>query len=336
MLPRSSDGLTDAENSGPYVGDQLSAFLEQEHFLLKVLANLVEDDGLHECRLVCRRWRDACGKLPVKLKSMSLDKLQRAAEMFPEAKTLIIIESIHDTDVIETHIVPHLQRLENLNHLSLCLNSIQIGTLYLVEPIDQRNLGEPIDQRNLVACMLSMHRLRFLQVQTDQEDTLQCLIRGLRHLANLTSLSLAHNGVLQNDLDTDDCVTGLRQLGIPANLLINSQGELIFPMLTGLTGLFIGGNFGYPQPLPRNLQVCQLLCSFVWQSVCVSIEYRALRCASAIAGSLYRLRTGVFDRAVPMAIVLESVQLDNWKPPPTRCELLPSTSADASPDASGS
>ena len=326
MLPRSSDGLTDAENSGPYVGDQLSAFLEQEHFLLKVLANLVEDDGLHECRLVCRRWRDACGKLPVKLKSMSLDKLQRAAEMFPEAKTLIMREQMRDEDFIETHIVPHLQRLENLNHLSLCLNSRQIGTLYPVEPIDQRNL---------VACILSMHRLCFLQVQTDHEDTLQCLIRGLRHLANLTSLNLTHNGVLHNDLDTDDCVTGLRQLGIPANLLINSQGELIFPMLTGLTGLFIGGNSGYPQPLHRNLQVCQLLCSFVWQSVCVSIECRALRCESAIADSLYILRTGVFDRAVPVAIVLESVQLDSWKPPRTRCEPLPSTAANASPDASG-
>ena len=44
----------------------LESVLEYEQFLLKVLA-CVMTDGLRECRLVCRQWRDVCGKLPVRL-----------------------------------------------------------------------------------------------------------------------------------------------------------------------------------------------------------------------------------------------------------------------------
>ena len=61
------DPVTGSEKS-------LGALLEQEYFLLKVLVYVVED-GLHECRFVCRQWRDACGKLPVKLERVPLDKL---------------------------------------------------------------------------------------------------------------------------------------------------------------------------------------------------------------------------------------------------------------------
>ena len=49
--------------------------------------------------LVCRQWRDACGKLPVKLERVPLDKLQKAADLFPKAKTLRMDETIYTTGV---------------------------------------------------------------------------------------------------------------------------------------------------------------------------------------------------------------------------------------------
>ena len=112
--------------------ESLGALLEQEYFLLKVLVYVVED-GLHECRLVCRRWRDACGKLPVKLGRVSLDKLEKAADLFPKAKTLRMDERIYSTGPIKTLTISHLPRLENLNDFSLHI------------------YGDYVD-RNLIAC----------------------------------------------------------------------------------------------------------------------------------------------------------------------------------------
>ena len=231
------------ENRGPCVGAPLSAFLEQEHFLLKVLTHLVED-SLHECRRVCRRWRDACGKLPVKLGNVYSDELQTAVDLFPETERLGMREWISSVDIIETHIVPQLPRLANLKDLSLYLD------------------GVSIDLRSLVACFSSMQHLGSLSLYTTHEDTLHCFVHDLRYLTKLTSLFLDHNCVLHNDLDPNSCVQGLRQLTIPFHLLINERGEFVFPMLTGLTSLVIGGGRD-PEQFPYNLQVCQSLDLFV-------------------------------------------------------------------------
>ena len=250
MSSHGSDAFTDMESSDchrvdPVTGSEktLSDLLEQEYFLLKVLAYVVED-GLHECRRVCRRWRDACGKLPVKLDRVFADTLQKAADLFPEAERLSMREWISSVDVIETHIVPQLPRLANLKHLSLYLN------------------GESIDLRNLVACFSSMQHLGSLSLYITHEDTLHCFVHDLRYLTKLTSLLLDHNCVLYNDLDPNSCVQGLCQLTIPFHLLINGRGEFVFPMLTGLTNLIIRGATD-PEQFPYNLQVCQSLDLFV-------------------------------------------------------------------------
>ena len=243
VLNCSSHALTDTETSGPCAGDSLSAFLEQEHFLLKVLSHVLED-GLHECRLVCRRWRDACGKLPVRLTTISLHNMQEAAEKFPKAQTLYVFARVGNGDVIETHVAPQLKRFEYLHDLSLLLS------------------GYSVDMRSLVACFSSMQHLGSLSLYTTHEDTLHCFVHDLRYLTKLTSLFLDHKCVLHNDLDPNSCVQGLRQLAMPFRLLINRRGKLVFPMLTGLTSLFI--KFArVPEQSPYNLQVCQSLDLFV-------------------------------------------------------------------------
>ena len=256
VLRRSSVALTDTETSGPCAGNYLSAFLEQEHFLLKVLAYVVED-GLHECRLVCRRWRDACGKLPVRLNRVSLHNMQEAAEKFPKAQTLYMSGWVNNENVIETHVVPQLKRFEYLYDLSLLLS------------------GYSIDMRNLIACLSSMQNLEFLELCICHEDTLQYFIHDLRYLTKLTSLRLSHECASVDDLVPSSCVTGLRELHTAIELLANDWNELVFPMLTGLTSLSVYDDWEFKdtKPYVRDLQVYQLLHSIVCQLTCVVIEY---------------------------------------------------------------
>ena len=217
--------------------ESLGALLEDEHFLLKVLVYVVED-GLHECRLVCRQWRDACGKLPVKLGRVPLDKLQKAADLFPKAKTMRIDVTIYSTGPIETLTISHLPRLENLNHFSLHI------------------YGKYVD-RNLIACFSSMQHLRSLRLNITAEDTLHCFVHDLHYLKNLTSLYLIHTCHLWNDLEPNSSVQGLSQLEISHESLINRRGELVFPMLSGLTSLDVYHRSNSdPRQFPPNLQVC--------------------------------------------------------------------------------
>ena len=207
----------------------------------------VVDDGLHECRLVCRQWRDACGKLPVELGTVMIpsDKLQRAVELFPEAKTLKMYNWFNE-EIEETQIVPHLLRLQNLKHFILLLP------------------GQSIDLQNLIACLSSIQHLQSLNLWISHENMLLCLLRGLCCLKKLTSLSVIHDFVFQNDLDPDSDVQGLNHLEIAFELMINRRSELVFPMLTGLTSLGIRhSNVRRSQQVPHNLQVCQLLYTFV-------------------------------------------------------------------------
>ena len=67
-----------------------------EDLLFKVLSYV--DDGLHECRRVSRRWRDACGKLPIKLGNQCLHRMGEAAELFPKAVSLTLESDFGSSD----------------------------------------------------------------------------------------------------------------------------------------------------------------------------------------------------------------------------------------------
>ena len=136
--------------------------------------------------------------------------------------------------------------LQNLNHLALDL------------------FGQSIDLRYLIVGFSSMQSLQCLQLIISNEDALHCLIHDLHNMKNLTSLYLIHTHDLQNDFEPNSCVQGLSQLEISHELLVNRRGELIFPMLSGLTSLDIyGKQIRNPLQFPPNLQVCQRLHSSV-------------------------------------------------------------------------
>ena len=228
---REVDRVTGSEKS-------LGALLEQEYFLLKVLAYVMAD-GLHECRLTCRKWRDACRKLPVKLGRVPLERLSKAVDLFPEAKALSMNVWILNPDVLGMHMISHLLRLENLNHLSLFV------------------YDQFIDLRYLVTCFSSMQHLRSLCLKISREGTLHCLIHDLHYLRTLTSLYLIHTCHLWNDLEPNSSVQGLSQLETGFKLLVNKRGELVFPKLTRLTSLDVYHRSNSdPRQFPPNLQVC--------------------------------------------------------------------------------
>ena len=62
----------------------LGRLLSENWFLRKVLSYLV-DDGLHECRRVCREWNSVCKTLPVKLRQVPPEHLSKVLATFPKA-----------------------------------------------------------------------------------------------------------------------------------------------------------------------------------------------------------------------------------------------------------
>ena len=253
--PQQSDAVTDSNDAEDAVDRQsgpkrrLGVLLEDHVDLLIRVLSCVMDDGLHECRRVCRRWRDTCGKLPVRLGDSYLDKLDRVADLFPKAVSLSVTRSFDRADVVGRQAMENLSRLKNLQDLSLSMRSNQA------------------DINGLVTLLPSSDCLRSLSVSTDQEDGTNDILQVLRLLTNLEALTLIISpnvtaetaGILRfipRDLHP---VTELRRLRYPNTYLLalaNSRGELLFPSLTRLTHLrlrFFNGPWA-----SFSWQVCEL------------------------------------------------------------------------------
>ena len=219
----------------------LSVLLEQEDLLQKVLS-FVAEDGLHECRRVCRRWREACGKVPVKIRRVRPDELGKVADLFPKTSSLTIYHWLKTANAVEKELIPHLTRLRDLNQLDLSLSKMAI------------------DVNPLLGCLPSMQRLRMLCIRVGREDTLHDVVHVLRRLENLLSLDLSVDCVIQRDLEPVAELQGLKELVVDIQVLFNSRHELLLPSLTGLVHLTVGHfPYKYPPPSDFHLQVCQSL-----------------------------------------------------------------------------
>ena len=208
---------------------------EHEDLLLKTLTCVMED-GLHECRRVCRRWRDACGKLPVELRGIHPDQLQRVVSLFPKAVSLKLERVSGGENTVEGQVIPQLSRLKNLQHLHLSYTKLEKAG-------------------SLVTCLPMMDRLQSLSLWMEK-DVLGDVVQALRRLTNLESLCLAVYCSEQTDLEPVTEIRGLRELKIAVQLIVNKRGELLFPSLTRLTSLYIaGGSLGIHTPFTIDLQV---------------------------------------------------------------------------------
>ena len=233
-------GFYDADDAAERQSDPektLGVLLDNHEDLLLKILSCVVDDGVHECRRVCRRWRDACGKLPVRLGGSFLDRLDSVAEMFPEATSLVMASSFDSNDVEGRQAMQHLSRLKNLENLSLFVRS------------------DRADINSLVTMLPSKDCLRSLSVSVDDRGALNDVLQVLRLLTNLEKLTIDDLDYIQVDMEP---VTELRKLGyLSANLqvIVNSRGELLFPSLTRLTHLDVFIDCVEESEVSSNLQV---------------------------------------------------------------------------------
>ena len=219
----------------------LGALLQNhEDLFLKVLS-YVMDDGLHECRRVCRLWRDACSKLPVHLGGSSLDKLNRVMDLFPNTVSLSLDK------LFDIYDIPRRQTIQNLTRLSH-LRSLSFSTFF-----------EEASMERLTALLPSTDCLRSFDVWIQTKDALNDVIQLLRILTNLEALTLSVPYFIQTDLEPVTEIRRLRYLDADLPLFVNSRRELLFPSLTKLTYLKLSGNvYEHDEPRPSfRLRVCK-------------------------------------------------------------------------------
>ena len=246
--PQQSDAVTDSHDAEDAVDRQsgperrLGVLLEDDEDLLLRVLSCAMDDGLHECRRVCRRWRDACGELPVRLGGSYLDKLDRVADLFPKAVSLTIAIPFDRNDVVERQAIQHLTRLKNLQNLDVFAESYQA------------------DINSLVAMLPLTGCLRSLVIPVDQKDRMNDVLQVLRLVTNLESLVVhADTDFIQEDLSLDPVseLRELKHLSINIQMIANSRGELLFPSLTRLTHLeFLAYMHGNELQTSFSLKVC--------------------------------------------------------------------------------
>ena len=200
----------------------LGDLLEQEYFLFDVLAYVV-DDGLHECRLVCRQWREACRKLPVKIRANGssirvAEVVKQVAEQFPEAASLCLVDSSRK-DGLGADALPWLSRLAKLHTLQVPFPS-----------------GHQVAER-LRPILLSMNHLRSLSFRADDQIAYSIWMGTLRCLVHLTFLDLCGPSDSHAHPESITELQRLQHLSGNIRSLVKSDGRLVFPSLTRLTEL---------------------------------------------------------------------------------------------------
>lgn len=217
----------------------LDTLLEEEYYLLKILIHLV-DDGLHECRRVCRQWYDVCNKLPVKIR-VTEAKIRAAVEKFPNATDVSCVrnccnavqESIQWSDLhqgVDTPWFSYLIRFRRLHTLAInaldesCLR-IDSSMLPFCSVIDESLEGHQMSQH--------LSSLEIWLALADNGNA--CLLAAVRCLTSLTRLfvvSFPYNHSLEPFTE----LKKIQDLSFPG-LITNSMGQLMFPALTNLTSL---------------------------------------------------------------------------------------------------
>ena len=217
----------------------LGTLLEHDEYLLhKVLVHLV-DDGLHECRRVCRFWRKVCSTLPVKIRQMLPDAVPVVLRNFPNATSLVVRSAIlreNDATRYGISLLPRLRHLRRL-HLS-CRDSEAI----------------PAGRQWWLG---SMDSLSHLSLGIESQMAYRNAIEAIRKLTQIESLRLDFLYPVQLDPHPITEVQRLKFLSAPFNVLVNEDGELLFPSLTQLTELKSTSNFWTDERRLPELQVRQ-------------------------------------------------------------------------------
>ena len=152
-----------------------AVFEHEENLLRKVLVHLV-DDGLHECRRVCRFWRDVCSTLPVKLREAPPGFVPVLLSRFPRATSLDVCYSLWGEDDVARHGISLLPRLKHLRRLHLSSGDreeIPAGRQWWLGPMDSLihlSLGitSQMAYRNAIEAIRKLTQIESLRLDFDR------------------------------------------------------------------------------------------------------------------------------------------------------------------------
>ena len=213
----------------------LGRLLENEFYLEKVLEYVI-DDGLHECRRVCRKWRDVCGRLPVKLDSNTLfDKVEVLCELFPKASRVTV-------DELVSHPCAQYIPLASFGHLKQLRVAVKADFTLPIE-------------------LKSLECLESLRLEVWNCDALADFYSSLQFLTKLSELDLELAETKNDDPPEMEPITQLRnikKLKLYNAPLLNGKGQFLFHPLPSLTSLAIRfdlSDFSHFDTLQRIPQV---------------------------------------------------------------------------------
>ena len=207
----------------------LCSLLENDYFLSKVLEHLV-DDGLHECRRVCQRWRSICGSLPLKLCLYGPEKLAATSELFPNTTSVSFCATSND-------------------------QSAEIGQLVSFRQLRYLRFGVGWNSNLLLfssllpsfECLQSLSVLPGRRHTRAEQPELRELYSSLGHLTNLTELNLKLNGCdVLVDFQPLTQLTKIRSLSLIRAPFYNSEKQLLFQPTSNLTSLDLLPFFDVP------------------------------------------------------------------------------------------
>ena len=189
--------------------------LSQEQFLSRVLCHLV-DDGLHECRRVCRQWRDVCNRLPLKLRFEPDTVTASTAQQFSNAVS-VKVALLTEPSFAEGEGFPH-SWTDTVTDLDLAC-SFDVTTIPLI--------AEGVINATAL-------RSLFLEVRCHDPSP---MIETLRSLSNLTTLRLTGSTLRPANMHPIAELRKLRSFAAVPSLLVNQDAEFLLAPTKQLTEL---------------------------------------------------------------------------------------------------
>ena len=197
----------------PTAACSLASLLDDEPFLLLVFEHLVEH-GLQNCRLVCRRWYEACKQFPVELKGVVLEPLEMI-DAFPNAT------SVSSRDCPTTPVNEMFERLSSLNSLK----SLTVIVHSVVPSVG-----------SAVRFLQSMDQLTDLWLVQRTRFSSDNLVEAVKQLTSLTRLHLRLD-LADRQQTPFATLRKIQDLEVNANTLFGVNDTFLFPSLTNLTRL---------------------------------------------------------------------------------------------------
>ena len=204
-------------SSSPF--DYIGRLFEEDNwFLRKVLTYLI-DDGLHECRRVCREWNNACNTLPVKLQQVPREHLSKVLATFPNAVEVSCAGAFSSDDL---GIARKLAGMSSLKHL----DRLRYAT-------DQMSAGVEVHHTETYT------RLQSLAVSL-QTASFENFRNAFPYLTGLRKLDVNGMDIPYGDLPSwtpFEELNELRELTLFGGSLKNGSNQIMFPApaLTKLT-----------------------------------------------------------------------------------------------------